>query len=92
MTINVLGYWGMGILILISVIIGIIIYKIKVNENIYVITSEEHKRALEDSKSIQPNNSSIFEGQTTEEIIESGFDIMEKEHYRMLKGVDLNGL
>lgn len=90
--INVLAFVGAAFLIFLTVIVIIFAYKSKPTKNIYKLSSSEKEKFLSDSIAIQRNNSAVIKNQTFDEVIDSGFAIMVKEEYKMLNGVDQNGI
>lgn len=91
MSLNLIGGMGSSCIILISILVGFLAYKSKKIHSDYNITYKETDNFRRASIAIQPNNSSIFSKQTTDEVISLGFQIMKRENYVMSKGVDWNG-
>lgn len=90
--INLLGILALAIIIFMIVMVLIFARKCKISRNIYEISTEEIEKYVESSIAIQPINSEIFKECSLNEVIKDGFSIMEEEDYKMLKGVDLNGI
>lgn len=86
--------WSIGLVIFVILVTLTIIYAYRCNsiKNRYIITPEENKKFMEDTIAIQPSNKPIFSDKKSDEVIEIGFMEMKNENYRMMKGVDKDGL
>lgn len=92
MEINVLVVGGIIIVAVLVAMVSILAYKSRPGKNSYVITQEENFIFMSDSIAIQPSNNTIFEDKTVDEVIGMGFAAMKKENYRMLEGVNQDGI
>ena len=90
MKLNYLGIVGFAIIVISVIATFIYVRRKRLEAEFSAFSAEEDVKYLQESISMQPNNSAIFEGKPIDQVIIDGISMMQQDNYKMLEGVDLN--